>query len=293
MNNKQIECILEVAKTLNFNRASENLYISQPTLSYQIKTFEDEIGVKIFNRNGNGVSLTLAGKDFCTVLDQINKSLHKAIEHAQNINQIYSDEIRICMQYRSSLYYLSDAIKLYKETHPEVIITPTFNDVENVELFLKHENDVLFALEEDIQGVPGIIGFPLFVSNFYIISNHDDELTKLDFVKPEDLIGRTLIVGGKASKGLKKIQKSLIENYDINYINSPIHDATLLHIKSQNGICLAPGFLNDFTNEFAWTTFMCDQSNHCFLVVHENESRKSVFDFIELLQNIYRNNVYF
>ena len=37
MTTKQIEYILELAQTLNFNRAAENLYISQPTLTYQIR----------------------------------------------------------------------------------------------------------------------------------------------------------------------------------------------------------------------------------------------------------------
>ncbi|MBQ9573510.1 MAG: LysR family transcriptional regulator, partial [Acidaminococcaceae bacterium] len=38
MNSKQIDCILMLAQTLNFNRAAENLYITQPTLTYHIKT---------------------------------------------------------------------------------------------------------------------------------------------------------------------------------------------------------------------------------------------------------------
>ena len=43
MNTKQIDYILELAQTQNFNRAAENLYISQSTLTYQIKEVEKEI----------------------------------------------------------------------------------------------------------------------------------------------------------------------------------------------------------------------------------------------------------
>ena len=49
MNTKQIDAILELSKTLNFNRAAEKLYVSQPTLSYEIKEAEREIGFAIFN----------------------------------------------------------------------------------------------------------------------------------------------------------------------------------------------------------------------------------------------------
>ena len=43
MDTKQIDYILELADVKNFNRASENLFISQPTLTYQIKLVEEEI----------------------------------------------------------------------------------------------------------------------------------------------------------------------------------------------------------------------------------------------------------
>mgnify|MGYP000700466114 CR=1 FL=1 len=42
MNTKQMDYIIETAKTLNLSRAAENLYISQPALSYQIKVIEEE-----------------------------------------------------------------------------------------------------------------------------------------------------------------------------------------------------------------------------------------------------------
>ena len=47
MNTRQIDYVLELAKTLNFNRAAEHLFITQPTLTYQIKSLEEEIGFTI------------------------------------------------------------------------------------------------------------------------------------------------------------------------------------------------------------------------------------------------------
>ena len=71
MNSKQIDCILMLAQTLNFNRAAENLYITQPTLTYHIKTAEEEIGFPIFHRSGKGAALTPAGQQFCLVLGNL------------------------------------------------------------------------------------------------------------------------------------------------------------------------------------------------------------------------------
>ena len=53
MTTKQIDYCIEVAHTLNFSRAADNLFVSQPTFSYQIRLLEEEIGFTIFERNGN------------------------------------------------------------------------------------------------------------------------------------------------------------------------------------------------------------------------------------------------
>lgn len=62
MDIKQLECFLKVAELLNFSRAAEALYISQPTLSYQISELEQEIGVPLFQRDKRKVYLTSSGQ---------------------------------------------------------------------------------------------------------------------------------------------------------------------------------------------------------------------------------------
>ena len=61
MTTKQIDYCIEVARTLNFSRAADNLFVSQSAFSYQIKLLEEEIGFTIFERNGKGAALTPAG----------------------------------------------------------------------------------------------------------------------------------------------------------------------------------------------------------------------------------------
>ncbi|MBQ9154539.1 MAG: LysR family transcriptional regulator, partial [Solobacterium sp.] len=62
MNTKYFDSVLELARTKNFNRAAENLYITQPALTYQINSVEEEIGFRIFDRSGKGAVLTPAGE---------------------------------------------------------------------------------------------------------------------------------------------------------------------------------------------------------------------------------------
>ena len=50
MTTKQIDYCIELAHTLNFSRAADNMFVSQPTLTYQIKLLEDEVGFAIYSR---------------------------------------------------------------------------------------------------------------------------------------------------------------------------------------------------------------------------------------------------
>ncbi|MGN1444712.1 MAG: LysR family transcriptional regulator, partial [Eubacteriales bacterium] len=66
MNTFQLQCFLAVASTLNFAKAAERLHISQPTVTNQIKSLEEELNVKLFNRSTRVVEITPEGQTFLT-----------------------------------------------------------------------------------------------------------------------------------------------------------------------------------------------------------------------------------
>ena len=78
MTSKQVDYCIELAHTLNFSRAAENLFVSQPTFSYQIRLLEEEVGFQIFERSGRGASLTPAGADFVFTLANLREELKRA-----------------------------------------------------------------------------------------------------------------------------------------------------------------------------------------------------------------------
>ena len=86
MNTKQIDYCIELAHTLNFSRAADNMFVSQPTFSYQIKLLEEEIGFVIFERSGKGATLTPAGAQFVTFLTGMREDLKRAVEQGQNFS---------------------------------------------------------------------------------------------------------------------------------------------------------------------------------------------------------------
>lgn len=288
---KQMDYILELSRTLNFNRAAENLFISQPTLSYQIKTLEEELGFRIFDRRGKTVQLTPAGVQFTDTLQNIRNELQRAIEQGQNFSSKYNSSISIGMNVRSQLIRLPEAITRFAGTHPTTDVVPYFQYHGMFDSFLRGEKDIVFAYYDAVRHYPEVRFHKLYTSRIYLITELSDPLAKKELIREEDLAGRTLMVGGGSPNALRAVQQRIIRNLHINYFNSPDHDNTLTNVAAHKGVCLSPGFLNDYSGQFAWIPFDCEEHFSCVLCSHSSDHRKEVDDFIKILQEIYADNI--
>ena len=293
MTTKQIDYCIELARTLNFSRAAENMFVSQPTFSYQIRLLEDEIGFAVFERSGKGASLTPAGAQFVSFLAGMREDLKRAIEQGQNFSAKYRDSISVNLMVRQAVYFLPEAMRLFSEEYPEVQIIPQFQYENGMDTFLKNGSDILFALKEDARQIPGIRLYELFESHIYLIAQRDDPLAEKNLITEEDLYGRTLMVGGGSPPALRSVQHRLISTGRIAYFNSADHDTTLTNVAAGRGVCLAPGFLNDHSGQFAWIPFDCKESFSCVLCTHKEDDRSSLKSFIDLLSKLYREAVAF
>lgn len=68
---QQLHYIIVISETGSMNKAAEQLYIAQPSLTSAVKELEKEIGITIFNRSGKGVSLTADGMEFLSYARQV------------------------------------------------------------------------------------------------------------------------------------------------------------------------------------------------------------------------------
>ena len=293
MTTKQIDYCIELARTLNFSRAAENMFVSQPTLTYQIRLLEDEIGFTVFERSGKGAALTPAGTQFVSFLSGMREDLKRAIEQGQNYSARYKDSISISMMVRQAVFFLPEAMRLFCEEYPDVQIMPKFQYKDAMDAFLTNESDILFALKENTRQIPGIKVHDLFESHIYLIAQRADPLAEKNMIREEDLYGRTLMVGGGSPPALRAVQHRLIATGKIDYFNSSDHDTTLTNVAAGRGICLAPGFMNDHSGQFAWIPFECTEHFSCVLCTHKEDERPALKAFIETLKTLYREAVAF
>ncbi len=108
---RQLKVFERVAKRLSFTRAAEELYLTQPAVSMQIKQFEEAIGLPLFERLGKKIYLTRAGEE----LYRLSKTISRNLDEAERlIEELKGTEGgRLVVAVASTVHYF--AIRLLAE----------------------------------------------------------------------------------------------------------------------------------------------------------------------------------
>ena len=114
----QLKYFLMVAKYEHMTRAANELHIVQPALSQSVGRLEDELGVKLFRKNGRNISLTNAGVYFQEKISAIIDELDNISDNTRKLGNDESRTIRIHISAASLA--VTRAIILYKKEHPDV-----------------------------------------------------------------------------------------------------------------------------------------------------------------------------
>jgi DNA-binding transcriptional LysR family regulator len=148
MNTTQLECFMAVANFLNFSRAAEHLKITQPAVSHQINTLEDDLGVKLFHRTSKSVRLTQEGFQFTQYAGEILKLAHLSRERMRASRQAPARLVIGCRN-AGELGMLRPALLRLRQEQPELLpvlrLIP-FDSLEN--LLVEGDVDLIFSLRE-------------------------------------------------------------------------------------------------------------------------------------------------
>jgi len=182
----QLEYTLAVAEQGNFTLAAEKCFVTQPTLSMQVQKLEDELGVKLFNRNAKPIALTQIGT-------KILSQAKKIIEEAKRMDDIVSMEkgevkgdfkLGIIPTVMPTLLplFLNNFIKKYPSVNLKIEESTTVSITEKL---IQGKIDAGIAATP--LDNPKLIEKPLYYEPFvaYIPKSHP--LSKLEKIEPQDV----------------------------------------------------------------------------------------------------------
>ncbi len=142
---RHLRYFMAVAEGLSFRGAAEKLNLAQPALSAQIKSLEDELGVKLFERTTRSVNLTNAGRVLMEEAKGVLKAASRAEARARNAEHGLVGTLRIGIIAPTANAWLAGVLGQFRAKHPGVQLS--FFDLPSIEQLNRlreHELDVGF-----------------------------------------------------------------------------------------------------------------------------------------------------
>lgn len=162
---RQLRYFLKAAELLNFTDAAKQLYITQSTLSQQIKQLELELNVLLFDRIGKKVYLTEAGNEFMPFAKQTVNDADLALQRIQDLQGIRMGRLRIGITYSLSFGLVPIVLRFMKE-YPNIKLEVFYNTAQELQQMLVNR-DLDFVLsfsmseQDDLVEVTDLYEVPL------------------------------------------------------------------------------------------------------------------------------------
>ncbi len=141
---RQLRVFCEVAKTLSFARAAENLHLSPPAITMQIKELEGHVGMTLFQREGKKVSLTTAGEYMLVYARKILATIKDAEDVAAKLQRAEIGVLTIGMV-STAKYFLMKLLAEFREKHHGVELKLATGNRDQLVKML-HSNEVDIAI---------------------------------------------------------------------------------------------------------------------------------------------------
>jgi DNA-binding transcriptional LysR family regulator len=117
---RHLRYFVAVAEELSFRGAAERLHMAQPPLSAQIKSLEDDLGVRLFERTTRSVRLTAAGRVFLTESRGVLAASAQAEQRAKEAEQGLAGTLRVGMIAPTANAWLAGILRRFRQNFPAV-----------------------------------------------------------------------------------------------------------------------------------------------------------------------------
>lgn len=204
---RQLKYFVKSAEYLNFSEAAKHLYITQSTLSQQIKQLEFELGFTLFLRNSRHISLTEAGEEFLPFAKRTIQDAEDGVQRLYDLQNVKTGTLRVGVTYSLSSV-LTEGVIQFMRSFPGVRLEVCYKTVmELLELLRERKLDIVLSYKPLIDA-PDIDAQPLFENTLAVVVDKEHHLAKRDKLQLSDLLPYNLVlpsVGLQARSMLDKL----------------------------------------------------------------------------------------
>tara|TARA_A100001037_G_scaffold306004_1_gene348590 strand:+ start:1611 stop:2534 length:924 start_codon:yes stop_codon:yes gene_type:complete len=210
MNLYHLNTFLSVARFLSFTRAAQELNLTQPTVSSGVRDLERSLGVKLFNRSGRSIDLTMEGRLLLTYAEQIHDLTTEAEDRIHHREIEPGESFRFGAIDAAVIYVLPDVLEAYHSRFPSVDISVQVDASRFlVDEILRGRSE--FGVLTLPYVHPKIDTMPLLEDSLPLVVGSGHPLASRKRVRLEQVVTETLILFHEGSVSRKPVDEHLAE----------------------------------------------------------------------------------
>ncbi|AUC86723.1 LysR family transcriptional regulator [Polaribacter sp. ALD11] len=285
---KQIKYFLTLSNELHFWKTAEKVFISQSSLSRQIQSLENEMGIQLFERDKRNVKLTDAGKFLQEHWTKTIKELDQIHRQAKKIDKGTSGFVSISYPGSIAFKFLPDFLEIINSNLPDLkleLIEPTDKDHEK--LLLNHKTDIAFSRDK-IKNI-NIDSLKLHSEPICLVVPNNHWLNKKTFKNLNELKNEKFIITGLHQT---TFFASLLRNFFNKYnfqpktiIESDFGGMILNLVSKELGVSILPHSFK-FAESHNVRFIELDEDIDLFINWRKNDPNKTIKKIIEYTKSI-------
>ena len=164
---QQLRCFITLSQTLHYTEAARQLYLSQPSLSYAISTLENELGVKLFTKTGNTISMTEYARELLPYATVAVNSVDTGYERIKQMKNPTS--FRLGYIYSISYDFLPRFLNLIPMVTNSSEATFSFVQGQYEDIIARLNDGTLELAFTPYSDTPGISVIPVFEQEIFLV----------------------------------------------------------------------------------------------------------------------------
>ena len=146
----QLQILKAIATEKQFKKAAKLLYLSQPSLSKQIKLLEESVGIILFNRKNNKVTLTKSGEIFVEYSERILALCEESCRVLLDLRNGEQGTLKIGANSILGIYLIPKILIFFTRTYPQIKLKIYINSTETLIESIKNNEIDIAIINDDI-----------------------------------------------------------------------------------------------------------------------------------------------
>jgi LysR family transcriptional regulator, transcriptional activator of the cysJI operon len=213
LDNFRMVVFRKVAEQLSFRKAADELYLTQPAVSLQIKALEEDLGVQLFDRSGTQIRLTSAGSLLLGYAEQVTSLLAQAEQEIAALSGDHAGHLALGASTTIAQYVLPRLLGEFHKLYPRVQSTLVSGNTEHIVEAVENQKIELGFIEGPARS-RGVKTEPFLKDELVLLASTAHEWAERTSISPSDLCAAPLLMRERGS-GTRRVVEMALEKQGV------------------------------------------------------------------------------